>query len=105
MAMTHITRRIYDEVELVARHIRVLGAVADNQPVGISKLSRILEMPSHEVRNSLAALEHAELIIPTSKGAMLQKGTRERILEIANELKELREMIDIIRREALEIVV
>ncbi len=103
--MSTITRRIYDEVELVARHMRVLRAVAENQPIGITRLSRILEMPPHEIRNSLSALEQATLIRATRKGAMLEDGTREKVLQIANELKELRDIVEIMRKEALDIVV
>ncbi len=103
--MSILTHRIYDEVELVARHIRVLKAVAENQPIGITRLSRMLEMPPHEIRNSLSTLEQAGLIRATKRGAMLQDGTREKVLQIANELKALREMVEIVRKEALNIVV
>ena len=103
--MSILTHRIYDEVELVARHMRVLKGVAENQPIGITRLSRILEMPPHEIRNSLSALEQAELIRATKKGAMLQDGTREKIINITNELRELRDMIEIVRKEALDMVV
>ncbi len=100
-----LTRRLYEEVDLLSRHLRVLKAVMENQPIGIIRLSKILGLGAHEVRNSLSTLEQNDLIVATPGGAMIKGDIKDKIFLIANDLKELRDSIEILRKEFLGIVI
>jgi len=100
-----LTRKLYNEVELLSRHIRVLKAVMNNQPIGITRLSKMLRIDFHEVRNSLSSLENCGLIVATPQGAMINGNIGDKLLKIADNLKEIEDSVEILRKEVLEIVV
>jgi len=50
--------KVKAEIELMKRHMEVMQAVVSNQPIGIMKLSELLDQPFHRVRYSLRVLEH-----------------------------------------------
>ncbi len=95
-----ITYKLETEMELVARHIKVLKAVIEHQPVGIIKLSHMLNMPEHKIRYSLRLLEQEGLIEASPGGAKITDKTKEAIEEIRNFLDKMevkcREVQDII---------
>ncbi len=90
-----ITYKLESEMELVARHIRVLKEVVKNQPIGIIKLSQILNEPEHKVRYSLRILEQEKLIDPSPGGA---RATR----RVKKEMKNVREVLEKIIAQARE---
>ena len=49
--------KIQEDVKLASRHIEVLRTVAQQQPIGIIKLSELLSVPQHRIRYSLRVLE------------------------------------------------
>lgn len=63
-------KRIEDEIELLRRHLDVIRTVIAYQPIGIMKLSEILEMPPHRIRYSLRVLEQDGYIEASSSGAI-----------------------------------
>ena len=65
----HITEKLSSELDLLERHIMMLKITKENQPIGIIRLSELLDMPKHKVRYSLRLLEQAGLIEPSSEGA------------------------------------
>ena len=96
-----LTSKIEAEVELLQRHVQMLKAIMDNEPIGIIRLSEMLQHPQHKVRYSLRILEQEDLIEPSPDGAV----TTERIQDFLDHLKdtldsmsrtvnELRESID-----------
>lgn len=54
---------------MLRRHLKVLGIVIDNEPIGIVKMSNETGYPHHKIRYSLRVLEDESLIEPTSQGA------------------------------------
>lgn len=60
---------LVEELDLLGRHILMLKATRENEPIGIMRLSEILGIPSHRVRYSLRILEKEGLIEPTPGGA------------------------------------
>lgn len=64
-----IAGRYEDEQELLHRHLLVLQAVKENEPVGIIKLAELTGFAQHKVRYSLRVLEQEGLIEPSSMGA------------------------------------
>lgn len=84
------------EVEILSRHLRILHAVMNNEPIGIVRLSNELEQPHHKVRYSLRRLEENGVIKPTAEGAVTTKEAEEfveridaKIEFISDELNEI----------------
>lgn len=62
-------KKLRDDIELIGRHIEVLSSVAEHQPIGIIKLSEILDVPQHRTRYSLRILEGMGYIRASPAGA------------------------------------
>lgn len=88
-----VLKKLKAESEIVLRHLQVLKAVTEKQPVGIFKLSDILNMPKHRVRYSLRVLEQSGIIVPTQYGAMVKDEGYDRIEELKNEIKEIKNIL------------
>jgi len=78
-----LTSKIESEVELLERHVAMLKAIIENQPIGIIRLSELLGVPQHKVRYSLRILEQEGLIKPSPDGAV----TAEKLQEFMDFLK------------------
>jgi len=89
-----VFRKLKAEAEIVLRHLEVLKTVMEKQPVGIFKLSDILNMPKHRIRYSLRVLEQSGIIVPTRYGAMVRDEGYDKIEEMKGELKEIKELIN-----------
>ncbi|HEV8593969.1 MAG TPA: hypothetical protein VGR51_00355 [Thermoplasmata archaeon] len=57
-------------MKLLQRHVTMLRAIVENQPIGIIRLSEMLNFPQHKVRYSLRILEQEGLIKPSPDGAI-----------------------------------
>lgn len=68
-----LTENLEKEIELMERTLKIFAIVREKQPIGISKLSSILDVPEHKVRYSLRMLQKEKLIEPSGKGAILTK--------------------------------
>ncbi|UCD93236.1 MAG: hypothetical protein JSV43_01770 [Methanobacteriota archaeon] len=80
-----MTSKLEDEVGLLQRHVHMLKAIMENQPIGIIRLSELLKYPQHKVRYSLRILEQEGLIRPSPDGAM----TTEKLQEFLDHLKKI----------------
>lgn len=89
--------KLMGEAELLERHIRMLEAVAETQPVGIIRLSEILGMPKHKVRYSLRMLEQEGLIEPSSEGARVTGRYGAYMAEASESLDRLIGMLERLR--------
>ncbi len=65
-----LTSRIESEIQLLRRHVGMLKAIMENEPIGIIRLSEMMDFPQHKVRYSLRILEQEGLIIPSENGAV-----------------------------------
>lgn len=65
-----LTSKIEAEVELLERHVVMLNAIKMHEPIGIIRLSELLDIPQHKVRYSLRILEQEGLINPSPEGAI-----------------------------------
>jgi predicted transcriptional regulator len=45
-----LTSKIESEIALLQRHVAMLKAIMENEPIGIIKLSEMLRFPQHKVR-------------------------------------------------------
>ncbi|WP_321505232.1 hypothetical protein [uncultured Methanoregula sp.] len=81
--------KMKDEIELLSRHIEVARAVVDHQPIGIMKLSELLDLPSHRIRYSLHVLEQLGYIRASQEGAVATPRTVELFSHLNADLDEL----------------
>ena len=80
-----LTSKLEDEVSLMQRHVHMLKAIMENQPIGIIRLSELLNYPQHKVRYSLRILEQEGLIEPSPDGAV----TTEILPDFLDQLKTI----------------
>ena len=78
-----LTSKIEAEVKLLERHVAMLQAIMENQPIGIIRLSELMHYPQHKVRYSLRILEQEGLIKPSPEGAV----TTDKLEEFLDYLK------------------
>jgi predicted transcriptional regulator len=83
--LSNLTR----EVELLRRHVLILGLVKENEPIGILKLSELSGIPQHKVRYSLRVLEQRGIIRPSSKGAISTKKAKKVLESMPGDLRKI----------------
>lgn len=88
-AESGLTGKMELELELLQRHVEILKAVKDHEPVGIIRLSEITGHPQHKVRYSLRILEQEGLIEPSAQGAV----TTARMSEFVPQLRQILNMM------------
>ncbi|PKK86674.1 MAG: hypothetical protein CVT48_00065 [Thermoplasmata archaeon HGW-Thermoplasmata-1] len=91
-----LTSKLENEMELLERHVSILKAVIDNEPIGIIRLSETTGYPQHKVRYSLRMLEQEMLIAPSAQGAVTSN-------EVKGFISHLKEMINNMSRTLLEL--
>ena len=91
--------KMKDEIELVSRHLEVARAVADHQPIGIMKLSELLDQPSHRIRYSLHVLEQLGYIRASPDGAVATSRTMDLFSHLNDDLDGLIRMLEAMKRE------
>jgi predicted transcriptional regulator len=87
-----------DEIELLSRHLEVAKAVVDHQPIGIMKLSDLLELPSHRIRYSLHILEQLGYIRASPDGAVATPRTYELFQHLNENLDDLINLLSEMKR-------
>jgi predicted transcriptional regulator len=85
-----LTNKIESEIELLQRHVQMLKAIMDNEPIGIIRLSELLDYPQHKVRYSLRILEQEGLIKPSPEGAV----TTDKLRAFMEQLKVILDDMD-----------
>ncbi len=80
-----LTSKIESEVKLLQRHVALLKAIMETHPIGIIRLSELLNFPQHKVRYSLRILEQEGLIKPSPEGAV----TTDKLQEFLDYLKSV----------------
>jgi predicted transcriptional regulator len=91
-------KKMRDEVELLSRHLEVARAVAEHQPIGIMKLSELLDLPSHRIRYSLHVLEQLGYIQASPDGAVVTTQTVELFAHLNEDLDELVSILEKMKR-------
>ncbi|MDD2626163.1 MAG: hypothetical protein PHI87_01265 [Candidatus Methanomethylophilus sp.] len=88
-----------EEMDLVERHILMLKATRENEPVGIIRLSEILNIPRHKVRYSLRLLEQDGLIRATPEGAVVTDRYNEFMNDLSTQLDSVVVRINRLREQ------
>ena len=91
---TALTDRLRRDLDLLHRHITVLQAVEEHQPIGIMRLSKRLGVPQHKVRYALRVLEQDGLIRPSQAGAVATKKAKPFHKELRVVLNEMKETVE-----------
>lgn len=92
-----VLENIGNELELTERHLLVLKKVIEEAPIGILKLAEVTGMQNHKVRYSLRVLEQANLIKPSSQGAIPGDSVSKFFQEFEQELEKINNKISRIR--------
>ena len=71
------------------RDLRVLEAVLEHQPIGITRIARETGIDEHKTRYSLRMLENDGLIEPTPDGAVATDDVAGHVRDINDGLDEL----------------
>ena len=85
-----LTSKIESEIDLLKRHVQMLKAIMENEPIGIIRLSELFDFPQHKVRYSMRILEQEGLIKPSPEGAV----TTEKLRPFMEHLKDLLAMME-----------
>lgn len=86
-----LTDRMRRDLDLLRRHITLLKAVEEHQPIGIMRLSQLLGYPQHRVRYTLRVLEQEGVVRPSAEGAVTTKRAKEfhkKLRVLLDEMKE-----------------
>ena len=99
MASESMIEKLVDELELLERHILMLKITKENQPVGIIRLSEILDIPKHKVRYSLRLLEKEGLISPSTEGARVTDRYDDYMKDVESKLDDIVKMVERLKTE------
>ena len=99
MASESMIEKLVDELELLERHILMLKITKENQPVGIIRLSEILDIPKHKVRYSLRLLEKEGLISPSTEGARVTDRYDDYMRDVESKLDDIVKMVERLKTE------
>jgi predicted transcriptional regulator len=91
--------RVRDEVALLDRHLEVLRTVMGHQPIGIMRLAELMDLPYHRIRYSLRILEQMGYIRASPEGAMVMKKADQLLSTLDNQLQDIENQIEAIRRK------
>lgn len=91
--------KLKSEIELVSRHLEVIRAVVEHQPIGIMKLSEVLGLPYHRVRYSLRILEQEGYIRASPAGAVATPLASDLLSDLEGEVDELIALLRVIKQE------
>jgi predicted transcriptional regulator len=81
------------ELDLLKRHMMMLNAIIENEPVGIIRLSEMLNCPQHKVRYSMRILEHEGLIKPSLEGAITTDSIHDFLARLSKILSEINKSV------------
>ena len=99
MTSESMIEKLVDELELLERHILMLKITKENQPVGIIRLSEILDIPKHKVRYSLRLLEKEGLISPSTEGARVTEKYDSYMKDVAAKMDDIVKMVERLKTE------
>lgn len=81
--------KLKGDIELLDRHIGVMKAVMEHEPIGIVKLSLLMDLPYHRIRYSLRILEHMGYIRASPAGAVTTTQARRLLGSLDSDVDEL----------------
>lgn len=93
-----LTSKVRSELDLLERHVTLLKAVWEHQPIGIIRLSEMLSYPQHKVRYTLRVLEQEGLLRPSAQGAVITEGLQPFLSRLGVLLDEMSDTANSLRK-------
>jgi predicted transcriptional regulator len=81
--------KLRGDIQLLDRHIEVMKAVMGHEPIGIVKLSLLMNLPYHRIRYSLRVLEQMGYIRASPAGAVTTTQAKMLLANIDRDVDEL----------------
>lgn len=81
--------KLKGDIQLLDRHIGVMKAVMEHEPIGIVKLSLLMDLPYHRIRYSLRILEQMGYIQASPAGAVTTTQARRLLSNIDQDVDEI----------------
>ncbi len=94
--------RIVSELDLLSRNVDILQRVSSTNPLGIIRLSEMMQLPIHKVRYSLHLLEREGVIQPSANGAVVTDRAKDFWDDLDKGLDRMTESIQILKERAAE---
>lgn len=91
--------RLETELDMLTRHLEVLRLGIAHEPIGIVNLSHESGYRKYKVRYSLRILEEANLIEPSSEGAITTDRVGEFVTRFDNRIEDTIERLDTMKSE------
>ncbi len=88
--------RVRRDLDLLRRHVTLLKAVEEHQPIGIIRLAKLSGHPQHHIRYTLRILEQEGLVRPSQEGAVTTakaKRFHEKLRVLLEEMKRTLETV------------
>ena len=89
--------KIRKDLDLLRRHVTLLKAVEEHQPIGLIRLAELSGHPQHQVRYTLRILEQEGLVRPSQKGAVTTAKAKRFHRELRVFLDEMKRTIGSLR--------
>lgn len=86
--------RVEAKIEMLDRHLEVLGLVIANEPIGIVRTANELGHPHHKVRYSFRVLEDEGLIKSSPQGAITTELTTDVVGDFNEKLDDIKGTLD-----------
>jgi predicted transcriptional regulator len=83
------TGGIKQHIEVLNRHLYILKTLQENEPIGITNLSELTNIPSYLVRCSLITFRKDGIVKPTHVGTVTTDTLDEVIINLKAELKKI----------------
>jgi predicted transcriptional regulator len=90
--------KLKGDIQLLDRHIGVMKAVMEHEPIGIVKLSLLMDLPYHRIRYSLRVLEQMGYIQASPSGAIATGQARELLGNLDRDVDELVTLLTSLKR-------
>jgi predicted transcriptional regulator len=90
--------KLKGDIQLLDRHIGVMKAVMEHEPIGIVKLSLLMDLPYHRIRYSLRVLEQMGYIQASPAGAITTGQARELLGNLNRDVDELISLLQALKR-------
>lgn len=81
--------KLKGDIRLLDRHIGVMKAVMEHEPIGIVKLSLLMDLPYHRIRYSLRVLEQMGYIQASPSGAVTTAEAKRLLSNLGRDVDEL----------------
>lgn len=81
--------RLEKKVDILNRHLQILGLVIDGEPIRIATMSNQTRYTHHKVRYSSRILREENLIYPSGQGVITTEQTTEFVEKLETRLDEI----------------